>query len=80
VLYTFELDRPAEAIPYLEQYLRILPTDIPAMFVLARACYMTEDYGPAIELYDRIIARTKDPEVKAEAQNNKDLVWERMYE
>jgi tetratricopeptide (TPR) repeat protein len=79
VLYTFELDRPGEAIPYLEEYLRIITTDIPAMFVLARAYYMTENYEQAIELYDRIIVRTRDPKVKAEAQNNKNLVWEQMY-
>jgi len=79
VLYTFELNRPAEAIPYLEQYLRILPADIPAMFVLARACYMTGNYEQALELYDRIIARTKDPKIKAQAQDNKNLVWEQMY-
>ena len=78
VLYTFELNRPAEAIPYLEDYLRILPNDIQAMFVLARAYYMTGNKEQAVELYDKIIARTKDPKVKAEAQNNKNLVWEQM--
>ncbi|MDR1576253.1 MAG: tetratricopeptide repeat protein [Treponema sp.] len=79
VLYTFELDRPAEAIPHLTRYLQIISSDVQAMFVLARAFYMTENYDSAIELYDRIIARSKDPKVKAEAQNNREIVRGQMY-
>ncbi|MDR0316399.1 MAG: tetratricopeptide repeat protein [Treponema sp.] len=79
LLYTFDLDRPAEAIPHLERYLQLSPNDIKAMFVLARACYVTENYERAVELYDRIIARTKDPKVKAEAQNNREIVRDQMY-
>ncbi|MCL2067445.1 MAG: tetratricopeptide repeat protein [Treponema sp.] len=79
VLYAFELDRPAEAIPLLENYLSIFPNDVPAMFVLARSYYMTESFEPAVSLYDRIIARTKDAKVKAEAQNNKELIMRMMY-
>jgi len=74
ILYTFDLSRPAEAILYLSRYLDLLSTDIKAMFVLARAYYMTENYGKAVELYDRILARSKDPKVRAEAQNNKELI------
>jgi hypothetical protein len=51
------------------------------MFVLARAYYMTEkkeNYSKAIELYDRIISKTKDPKIKAEAQNNKETIWDLM--
>jgi len=79
VLYVFELDRPAEAIPLLEQYLKIIASDVPAMFVLARAYFMTGNYEQAVSLYDRIIARTKDAKVRSEAQNNRDLVMERIY-
>jgi tetratricopeptide (TPR) repeat protein len=70
ILYTFDMDRPSEALPHLERYMQIMPNDIRGMFVTARAYYMTENFNRAIELYDRIIARTKDPKVKAEAQNN----------
>ncbi|GHV94127.1 hypothetical protein AGMMS50293_04470 [Spirochaetia bacterium] len=80
ILYTFELNRPAEAIPYLEHYLRLLSSDIAGMFVLARAYYMTENYNGAVEMYDRIITRTKDPKVKNEAENNKDIIRSQMYE
>jgi tetratricopeptide (TPR) repeat protein len=74
ILYAFDLERPAEAILHLERYLEQISSDVKAMFVLARAYYMTQNYDRAIELYDRIIARSKDPKVKAEAQNNKDII------
>jgi tetratricopeptide (TPR) repeat protein len=79
ILYTFDMDRPAEAIPYLERYLQLMSSDIKGMFVLARAYYMTEKYDRAVELYDRIISRTKDPKIKAEAQNNRDIIRDLIY-
>jgi len=80
ILYIFELDRPQDAITYLERYLKISGTDISAMFVLARAYYTTEKYSEAAELYDKIISRTKDKKIKEEAQNNKDIVQGLIYE
>jgi tetratricopeptide (TPR) repeat protein len=80
ILYIFELNRPAEAIPHLERYLELMSSDINAMFALARAYYVTGSGGRAVELYDRIIARTKDPKIKAEAQNNKETVLGQAYE
>jgi len=78
ILYTVHLNRAAEAIPHLERYTELAPKNIFGMSVLARAYYVTENYSRAIELYDRIIARTKDPQVKAEAQKNKDIIWDTM--
>jgi tetratricopeptide (TPR) repeat protein len=72
-LYTY-MGRPDEALPYLERYLQMVPGDITNMFVLARAYSMTENYERAIELYDRIIYRSKDPKIKTEAQNNKEEI------
>jgi len=80
ILYIFELDRPQDAIPYLERYLKVSSSDISAMFVLARAYYSTENYSGAVELYDKIISRTKDKKVKEEALKNKDLIQEMIYE
>ncbi|WP_461255685.1 tetratricopeptide repeat protein [Treponema sp. R80B11-R83G3] len=80
ILYIFELDRPQDAIPYLERYLKINVSDISAMFVLARAYYSTENYSGAVELYDKIISRTKDKKIKEEAQNNKDIIQGMIYE
>jgi tetratricopeptide (TPR) repeat protein len=79
ILYVFDLNRPTEAIPYLQRYLELSPSDIRGMFVLARAYYMTSAFDDAVELYDRIIARTKDAKVKAEAQNNKELIRKLIY-
>jgi len=79
ILYTFDLNRAAEAVPHLERYVELAPNDIKGMFVLARAHYMTESYDRAVELYDRIISRTKDQNVRKEAQNNKDTIRNLMY-
>jgi tetratricopeptide (TPR) repeat protein len=78
ILYTFDMDRPADAVPHLDRYLQIMPNDIRGMFVLARAYYMTENNDRAIDLYNRIISRSKDPKVKAEAQNNIEIIRDLM--
>jgi len=78
ILYTFDMERPADALPHLERFLQIAPNDIRGMFVMARAYFMTENFERAVELYDRIIARTKDPKVKAEAQNNIETIRNMM--
>jgi len=80
VLYVFELDRPQDAIPYLERYLKISVSDVSAMFILARAYYSTGKYTDAIECYDRIISRTKDKNIKEEALKNKDIIQGIVYE
>jgi len=80
VLYAFELGRPQDAVVHLERYLQIQTSDINAMFVLARAYYMTGNFTSAIEIYDRIAARTKDQKTKQEALNNRDIIQEIMYE
>jgi tetratricopeptide (TPR) repeat protein len=79
ILYTFDMeDRAADAITHLERYLDISHNNIQGMFTLARANYMTENYSRAIELYDRIIARTKDTKIKEQAQQNKEIIWDLM--
>ena len=79
VLYVFELDRPQEAITWLERYLSIQTNDFSAMFVLARAHFMQEDYPRAIEIYDRIIDRTRDKNIREEAQINRDIIQGILY-
>ncbi|MCL2410288.1 MAG: tetratricopeptide repeat protein [Treponema sp.] len=80
ILYAFELNRPEDAIIQLERLLQIRPSDIDSLFVLARAYFMTEDFAAAIEVYDRIIARTRDQNVMREAQNLRDTVMGIRYE
>jgi tetratricopeptide (TPR) repeat protein len=79
VLYVFELERPTEAVPYLERFLDINKSDTDAMAVLARAYYMTENYEAAIGLYDRIIDTSKDAENKAQAGVLKQQVMDEWY-
>jgi tetratricopeptide (TPR) repeat protein len=79
ILYVFELDRPAEAIPHLTRYLELMSSDFDAMFALARAYYVTGNNAAALELYDRILSRTKDQSRKAEAQRNKEIVLGQSY-
>jgi len=78
ILYAFDLDRPADAVLQLDRYLQIVPSDIRAMFVLARAYYMNGENDRAVDLYNRIISRSKDPKVKAEAQNNIGIIRDLM--
>jgi len=80
VLYVFELDRPQDAIIHLERYLQLQPSDISAMFILARAYYMVEDFRQAVEVYDRIAARTRNQKEKEEALNNRELIQRLVYE
>jgi len=80
VLYVFELDRPQDAIVQLERYLQLQPSDNSALFVLARAHFMLENYRQSIETYDKIISRTKDNKIKEEASNNRDFIMGIIYE
>jgi len=80
VLYVFELNRPAEAIPLLDRYLSINTSDYNAMFVLARAHAVTGNYRSAIEIYEKIISKSKNKKMQAEASNNIELVERMMYE
>ena len=80
VLYTFELNEPEKAIPHLENFLKIQSGDVSAMFILARAFYMSRRFRDAIELYERIITRTKNQKFREEAMNNIELIERMMYE
>ncbi|GHV61563.1 hypothetical protein AGMMS49587_06020 [Spirochaetia bacterium] len=78
LLYMMELDRSAEAVPQLERYLELLPRSVDGMSALARSYYLTADYRKAIDLYDRIIVTTKDANIKAEAQANREYILGNM--
>ena len=80
VLYVFELDESAKAIPLLEKFLTIETKDTDAMFVLARAYYVNYEFQLAIDMYDRIIATTTSDETRAEAEANKKIVMDIMYD
>ena len=50
------------------------------MFVLARAYYVNYEFQLAIDMYDRIIATTSSEQIKAEAEANKKIVMDIMYD
>lgn len=79
VLYTFELNAPAKAIPHLETIMSFQKRNLDAMFVLARCYYVTGDPDKAVALYDKIIAESKDTQRKAEASKNKETVLQSAY-
>jgi tetratricopeptide (TPR) repeat protein len=79
ILYVFEMDKPQEAIPHLARYLEITQNDVDAMFVLARAYYMVNNYQDALDVYDRIITVSRDAAQRMEAENNRQLIMDSYY-
>jgi tetratricopeptide (TPR) repeat protein len=78
VLYIFELDRPGDAVSYLQRYID-LNTRNPegaadAMFVLARAYYTLREYRRAIEQYEQILLTSKNKGKLAQAEELKQQV------
>ena len=79
VLYVFELDEAAKAIPYREKALSIDTKNLDTMFVLARAYYTNYDFDKAVEIYDRIIETTKSEDTKKTAEENKKIALDAAY-
>ncbi|UTD12822.1 tetratricopeptide repeat protein [Treponema denticola] len=70
VLYIFELNRPAEAIPILEKITEWEKKPIDHLFLLGTAYYMTGENEKAIAVYERIIEISSSAEKKAKAESN----------
>lgn len=70
VLYIFELNRPAEAIPILEKIAEWEKKPIDHLFLLGAAYYMTGENEKAIAVYEHIIEISSSAEKKAQAENN----------
>jgi len=79
VLYVYELDRPDEALPYLERFMEINPNDAKGMFVFAAANYMLKDYAVTVDWYDRIIRATRDKDEKKQAEDLRQQVMDEWY-
>ena len=79
VLYTFDLNKPEKAVPYLEKLLTIETRHTEGMFVLARAYSMNYEFQLAVDMYDRIIQTTTSDKSKADAEANKKVVLDAMY-
>jgi tetratricopeptide (TPR) repeat protein len=70
VLYAYELNRPSDSISQLSRYMEQRPQDAEAMFIMARACFMTNEYQKAIEWYNRGIPLSKDKNQITDAEAN----------
>lgn len=79
VLYAFEMNEPGKAIPILQTLLTIETKNYDAMFVLARALFMSYDFDGAIAVYDDIIGGSASKEKKAEAEANKKVVLDEQF-
>ena len=80
VLYTFEMNQPAKAIPLLEELLTIEKKNTEGMMVLARAYYMVYDFDSALAMYDKIISTSTAKDRVIEAEKNKRVVLDAMYQ
>lgn len=61
ILLVFELSRPGEAVPLLEDYLSIERSDMQARFVLARAYMETGRTNDALDMYEEISRKSENP-------------------
>lgn len=80
VLYLFDLDKAQEAIPLLQKVLSIETKHYDAMFLLARAYYMNYEFEKALDVYDKIIALSPSDTRVKEAEENKKIVLNALYE
>ena len=74
VLYQFEMDRPADAEPLLENLLSIRPDNIDALFLMAGVQVSLGNRSRAIEYYETIASLTEDASVKDKALENRNLL------
>ena len=74
ILYIYEMDRPEEAVPYLESFLSIEKSHVKAMLLLAGLYenYPVGSYGErkekAAALYENILKISKDDEYRSAAR------------
>lgn len=71
VLYEFELNRSAEAGEILEELISFEPNNYLALGLLARVYVGGGRVSDAIDIYEDIIANSKDPELRRQAAENR---------
>ncbi len=79
VLYTFEMNRSADAIPYVEKLLTVEKRHTDGMFLLANAYCQNGMLDEAVELYDKIESIATSEEKKAAARTFKKGVLDAQY-
>ena len=76
VLYVFELDKPAEARPHLQQMVEDEPKNDRVYMVLARSLAATGNVDRAVELYDQAAELTSNEELRRAALRNREALME----
>lgn len=79
ILYVFEMERPMEALPYVEKILMKEPSHLQAMFLAARLRVLEGEFEEAVEIYDTIAEKAKDPAIVQAAEDNKESVLGEAY-
>lgn len=79
VLYVWEFRQCDKAIPILEKLVDSQKKDAKAKAALAAAYFGNMDYDKAVAVYDDIIATTKSPQMKKEAEANRQVVLDSAY-
>ncbi|MBN2051257.1 MAG: tetratricopeptide repeat protein, partial [Spirochaetales bacterium] len=79
VLYVFEMNKPGEAKPLLEEALLYSGTDIQVMFLLARVYAELGDVDAAVALYEKIAETTEEDSQRREAEDNKRRLLDEYY-
>lgn len=72
ILYIFEMDEPLEAEEYLLRLLDVSEKDTDAMFLLARVYAYQGKFEEAIDLYEKIMRISSDPDQKEKAKEIKE--------
>lgn len=80
VLYVFEMDRPLDAKPLLEDVLTYSSSNTQAMFLLARVNVQLGDVEGALDLYERIESTSAIEAERREAAANRKRLLEEYYE
>jgi tetratricopeptide (TPR) repeat protein len=78
VLYVFELERPADAVPHLQEILEVQSDHGKAKFLLARVRAEQGRLEEAVSLYGEIAEESEIAEERRRARENRDQLLERM--
>ena len=80
VLYTYEMDRHAEAASFMERYLEINTRDADGFLVYGRALYGAGRLEDAVDAFDKVLEFSTVEDKKALAAENKKLILDELYD
>jgi len=80
VLYIFEMNRPLEAIPYVDELIMLEKNNMEALFLRARLYVLTGEVDKAIQVYSVIMEESKNQEKQDQARINRQVLLEQWNE